>query len=91
MSDPQFVGLGLGRFVRVDRIIAIEPIEGEQRGSGRRTLVWVEGLPEPMVASRSDQAIMGDLLPAVEEEDLRDEGTQISRRAFGDRGKPPLF
>lgn len=62
MSDADFVSLGLGRFVRADRVIALEPIEGERRGPGRRTIVWVEGLADPIVASRSEQAILSDLV-----------------------------
>ncbi len=61
-DEPRFVALGLGRFVRVDRVIALEPIEGERRGPGRRTLVWVDGLADPIVASRSEHAILADLL-----------------------------
>ena len=58
---PQFVSLGLGRFARADRIIALEPIEGEERGPGHRTRVWLEGRAEPLVASRSEAAILADL------------------------------
>lgn len=59
--EHRFVALGLGRFVRVDRVIALEPLEGERRGPGRRTLVWVDGLADPIVASRSEHAILADL------------------------------
>lgn len=55
------IALGYGKWVRADRIYAVVPIEGEDRGDGRRTLVHVEGLPEPLVASRSDRAILADL------------------------------
>ena len=61
MVTPQFVSLGLGRFARADQIIALEPIEGEERGPGHRTRVWLEGRPEPMIASRSEAAILADL------------------------------
>jgi len=60
VSGP-FVALGLGRFVRGARIIALEPIEGVERGPGRRTLVWVEGLQDPLIAARSEAAILRDL------------------------------
>ena len=43
---PRMVFLGFGKYVRADRIYALEPIVGEDRGNGRRTLVWVEGMPE---------------------------------------------
>ena len=41
------VFLGFGKYVRADRIYAVEPIVDE-RGSGARTRVWVEGIPEPI-------------------------------------------
>ena len=41
---PRMVFLGFGKYVRADRIYALEPIVGEDRGNGRRTLVWVEGM-----------------------------------------------
>jgi hypothetical protein len=40
------VFLGFGKYVRADRIYALEPITGDDRGSGSRTLGWVEGLAE---------------------------------------------
>ena len=43
---PRMVFLGFGKYVRADRIYALEPIVGDDRGNGRRTLVWVEGMPE---------------------------------------------
>jgi hypothetical protein len=62
MADvPKMVFLGFGKFVRSDRIYALEPITDEQRGSGRRTLVWVEGIPEPIVASRTERTILVDM------------------------------
>ena len=56
-----FVSLGLGRYVRADRVLALEPIEGEERGPGNRTRVWVEGLAHPVIARRSEAAILADL------------------------------
>lgn len=55
------VFLGFGKYVRSDRIYALEPIVGDDRGSGRRTLVWVEGIPEPIVASRTQETILEEL------------------------------
>lgn len=52
------VFLGFGKYVRSDKIYALEPIVGEERGSGRRTLVWVEGIPDPIVASRTQETIL---------------------------------
>lgn len=55
------VFLGFGKYVRADRIYALEPILGEERGGGRRTLVWVEGMDEPQVASRTERTILQDM------------------------------
>jgi hypothetical protein len=55
------VFLGFGKYVRADRIYALEPIVGDDRGNGRRTLVWVEGIPEPVVASRTQETILEEM------------------------------
>jgi hypothetical protein len=55
------VFLGFGKYVRADRIYALEPITGDDRGNGRRTLVWVEGIPEPVVASRTQETILEEM------------------------------
>jgi hypothetical protein len=55
------VFLGFGKYVRSDRIYAVEPLPSDERGSGARTRVWVEGIPEPVIASRSERAILGDM------------------------------
>ena len=55
MTDAQrMVFLGFGKYARADRIYALEPIRGDDRGGGRRTRVWVEGVPDPIVASRTE-------------------------------------
>ncbi|MBV9311226.1 MAG: hypothetical protein JOZ73_10355 [Solirubrobacterales bacterium] len=59
------VPLGYGKFVRADRVFALVPLEGPQRGDGRRTLVHVEGIEEPVVASRSEAAIARDIAIAL--------------------------
>src|SRR5690606_38123239 len=61
IEPGQWVSLGYGSFVRSDDIIALKPIT-ESRGPGRRTYVWVRGVPEPFVASRSEEAITRDLV-----------------------------
>jgi hypothetical protein len=60
------VFLGFGKYVRADRIYALEPITGEERGSGSRTLVWVEGITEPVVASRTQETILGEIEEVAE-------------------------
>jgi hypothetical protein len=59
------VPLGYGKFVRADRVYAIVPLEGPERGDRRRTLVHIEGLDEPLVASRSERAIADDVAAAL--------------------------
>ena len=80
--------LGFGKYVRADRIYALEPITGDERGSGSRTLVWVEGIPEPVVASRTQETILSEI------EAIADP-SMVSRRSRSRRGAlrvhPQLF
>src|ERR1043166_1865777 len=55
------VFLGFGKYARADKIYAIEPIRDDRRGHGRRTLVWVEGVSEPIIASRTERTIIPDM------------------------------
>jgi len=61
----RMVFLGFGKWVRADRIYALEPIEGDDRGDGQRTRVWVDGMEEPLVASRTERTILADMGEAV--------------------------
>jgi len=63
--EPRLVSLGYGKFARADRIFALVPLEAGERGEGRRTYVHVEGLSEPLVASRSERAILADMETAL--------------------------
>ncbi|MGH2962225.1 MAG: hypothetical protein ACRDSN_02760 [Pseudonocardiaceae bacterium] len=65
--DPRLVSLGYGKFVRADRVYALVPLDPKDRGEGRRTYVHVEGLDEPLVASRSERAILTDVEAALTE------------------------
>jgi hypothetical protein len=60
-SKPPMVFLGFGKYARADRIYALQPITDDRRGSGRRTLVWIEGIAEPVVASRTERTILLDM------------------------------
>ncbi len=60
-TPPRMVFLGFGKYVRADRIYALEPIIGDERGNGRRTLVWVEGMAAAMVASRTQETILEEM------------------------------
>ena len=49
-SITPLVPLGYGVFVRADRVYALVPLTGSERGDGHRTLVHVEGIEAPLVA-----------------------------------------
>jgi hypothetical protein len=57
----QMVFLGFGKWARADKIYALEPITGDDRGGGRRTRVWVEGIAEPVLAGRTERTILSDM------------------------------
>ena len=65
--DARMISLGYGKFVRADRVFALVPLEAGDRGDGRRTYVHVDGLTEPIVASRSERAILADVEAALAE------------------------
>ena len=65
--EPRLVSLGYGKFARADRIYALVPLDPGERGEGRRTYVHVDGLTEPIVASRSEKAILADIEAALTE------------------------
>jgi hypothetical protein len=65
--EPRLISLGYGKFVRADRVFALVPLEPGERGEGRRTYVHVDGLAQPLVASRSERAILADLEAALTE------------------------
>ncbi len=76
------VRLGYGRFVRADRVFALVPLPAAERGDGRRTYVHVEGITEPLVASRSERAIMADVEAALAE------AAGVPQRREGDPQSP---
>jgi hypothetical protein len=63
MADrsPRMIFLGFGKWARADRIYALEPLEGADRGHGKRTRVWVDGVPDPIVASRTERTILAEM------------------------------
>jgi hypothetical protein len=65
--DARLISLGYGRFVRADRVFALIPLGPDERGEGRRTYVHVDGIAEPLVASRSERAIRADVEAALAE------------------------
>jgi hypothetical protein len=83
------VFLGFGKYVRGDRIYALEPITGDERGGGRRTHVWVEGIAEPIVASRTERSIMAEMgvRPDTNRSALIDEAVALAERIVEDADK----
>lgn len=60
------VPLGYGKYFRSDSIVGLQPIE-EGRGPGKRTQVYIQDLPHPIIASRSEGAILRDLVQSPQE------------------------
>lgn len=63
----RLVYLGYGKYWRSDQIVGLVPIE-DDRGPGRRTHVHVATLTQPIVASRSEEAIRREMAAASAEE-----------------------
>ena len=87
------VFLGFGKYARADKIYALEPIRGDDRGGGRRTLVWVDGIAAPIVASRTERTILHDMgEDAAVGSRLLDEALAFAERiaADADRGRVDL-
>lgn len=60
------VPLGYGKFIKSDKIIGLEPIE-DDRGPGKRTYVYVEGIQNPIIASRTENSILSNMVETPEE------------------------
>lgn len=57
----RMVFLGFGKYAGADRIFALEPLRDDERGEGRRTRVWVEGIPQALIAGRTERTILHDM------------------------------
>ncbi len=66
IKTGRMVYLGYGKYWRSDDIVGLHPIE-EGRGPGRRTDVYVSGKAEAIVASRSERAILQEMVTAPDE------------------------
>jgi len=67
IKPGRMVHLGYGKYWRSDAIVGLMPI-CEERGPGRRTEVYTATLEHPIVASRSEQAILEDMALATGEQ-----------------------
>lgn len=87
------ISLGFGKFARADRIFALERLPAEERGGGRRTRVWVEGVADPVIASRTEVTILRDMgQEAVIGAPVVDEAIDLASRlaAAADAGRGDL-
>jgi hypothetical protein len=66
VEKGMMVPLGYGKYFRSDSIVGLEPIE-EGRGPGKRTRVYIEQLQNPIIASRSENSILRDMVEMPEE------------------------
>ena len=60
-DGARMIFLGFGKYARADKIYALEPLRGDERGGGRRTRVWVDGVSDPIVASRTERTILAEM------------------------------
>jgi len=92
-AEIRMVALGFGKYARADRIFALEPLVGEERGDGRRTRVWIEGIANPIIASRTEGTILRDMgQEAAVDAPLLDEAMDLAARlaAAADAGRVDL-
>ncbi len=77
----RMVFLGFGKFVRADRIFALEPLVGDERGDGRRTKVWVDGITAPIIAGRTETTILRNMgQEAAADAPVLDEALDLAQR-----------
>ena len=74
------VFLGFGKWARADRIYALEPLGEGERGHGRRTRVWVEGVPDAIVASRTERTILAEMGQDSTSSVVLDEALDLAER-----------
>jgi hypothetical protein len=88
----RMVFLGFGKYARADKIYALEPITGDDRGGGRRTRVWIEGVAEPVVAARTERTILHDMGSEAADTRVLDGALDLAERlaAAADEGRVDL-
>ena len=87
-GSGRMVFLGFGKYARADRIYALEPLVGEERGGGRRTRVWIDGVAEPLIASRTERTILHDMgQDAAMGAPILDEALKLAERIVEDADK----
>jgi len=59
IAENRLIMLGQGKFIRADAIQLLEPVEGDERGPGKRTQVYYDrGV---IFAGRTEQSIVRDM------------------------------
>src|SRR5688500_11555712 len=97
-SAGRMVFLGFGKFVRADKIYALEPLRGNERGGGQRTRGWIEGVSEPIIAARTERSTVAEMGhqdagrahtgdDAVATAERTGEEAERGRRGLGDLGR----
>lgn len=86
VQSSVLVHLGFGKYVKSDRVMALVPVE-EERGPGRRTFVYVEGQTNPIVASRTEDTIVRDLVQEPREITQARQQQDILQDLLQDLGK----
>ncbi|HVD24992.1 MAG TPA: hypothetical protein VNB86_03270 [Gaiellaceae bacterium] len=77
----RMVFLGFGKYARADKIYALEPLTGDERGGGRRTRVWIEGVPDPIIAGRTEHTILREMgQEAAAHTQLIDQAIDLAQR-----------
>lgn len=72
----RMVSLGYGKYWRSDAIVGLKRIE-QDRGPGRRTEVYTSTLDQPIIASRSERAMLQDMAVATDEQFRMEEAREI--------------
>ncbi|MDH4102708.1 MAG: hypothetical protein OEW52_10115 [Thermoleophilia bacterium] len=92
MTNSKMVFLGFGKYARADKIYALEPLLGDERGGGRRTRVWVDGVAEALVASRTERTILHEMGHEGSDSALLDGAIDLAERlaSAADEGRVDL-
>ena len=80
MAAPRMVFLGFGKYARADKIYALEPLRGDERGGGHRTKVWIEGVEEPVIASRTERTILHEMGHQAGDSVVLDQALDLAER-----------
>ena len=84
----RMIFIGFGKYARADKIYAVEPITGKDRGGGHRTRVWIEGVPDPIIAGRTERTILHDMgQEAAMGAPIIDEALKLAERIVADADK----